>query len=56
VKRKRFAEEKIIGVLASLIVRFMRSTWPFVQGWLGLVSRCSIPLASQIMSKRICRE
>nr|WP_208323288.1 hypothetical protein [Rhodovulum visakhapatnamense] len=25
-------------------------------GWLGLVRRCSIPFASQIMSKRIGRE
>jgi hypothetical protein len=26
---------------------------PLVQGWFGLVSRCSISFASQIMSKRI---
>jgi hypothetical protein len=25
------------------MVRFMRSTCPLVQGWLGLISRCSIP-------------
>lgn len=30
-----------------------RSTWPLVQGWLGVVSRCPTPLASQILSKRI---
>jgi len=41
--------------VASLIVLFMRSTCLSVQGWFGLVSRCSIPLASQIRSKRILR-
>jgi len=25
------------------MVRFIRSTWPLVHGWLGLVRRCSIP-------------
>jgi hypothetical protein len=38
------------------MVRFIRSTWPFVQGWFGLVSRCSMAFASQIMSKRIWRD
>lgn len=34
-----------------------RGSHPYmVQGWFGLVSRCSIPFTSQIMSKRICRE
>ena len=35
--------------VASLMVRFIRSTWPLVHGWLGLVSRCSISFASQII-------
>lgn len=39
--------------VASLIVRFLLSTWPFVQGWFGFVNRCSIPFASPIKSKRI---
>lgn len=42
--------------VAALIVRFIRLTRPLVHGWFGLVSRCAIPFASQIMSKRICRE
>ena len=25
-------------------MRFIRSTWPLVHGWLGFASRCSIPL------------
>ena len=32
-----------VFTVASLSVRFMRSTWPLVQGWLGLVSRWSRP-------------
>ena len=35
---------------------FMRSTCPFVQGWFGLVRRCSMPFAAQIMSNRMGRE
>jgi hypothetical protein len=35
--------------VASLIVWFICSNWSFFQGWLGLVGRCSIPLASQVM-------
>ena len=35
------------------MARFIRSTWPLVQGWFGFVNRCSNPLVSQIMSKRI---
>lgn len=55
--------------VASLIVRFIRATWrPFRKQSSGLfsglhgsrggglVSRCSIPLASQILSKRFGRE
>lgn len=38
-----------------LNVRLIRSTWPSVQGWLGFVRLCLIPLASQIMSKPIGR-
>jgi hypothetical protein len=34
----------------------IRSTSPFVQRWFGLASRCSIPFASQIMSKSIGQE
>src|SRR5712671_7543746 len=30
-----------------LDVRFIRSTWPFVQGWFGLVSRCSMLFRQQ---------
>ena len=34
-----------------------RGSHPYmVQGWFGFVRRCSIPLASQIMSKRMGRE
>jgi len=29
---------------------------PLVQGWFGFVSRCSMSFASQIISKRICRD
>jgi hypothetical protein len=43
-------------VVVALRGRVIRSTWPFVHGWFGLVSRCSISLASQIMSKRLIRE
>ncbi len=31
--------------LISLIVRFIRSTWPLVHGCFTLVSRCSIPFS-----------
>jgi hypothetical protein len=41
--------------VALLIVRVIRFAWPFVHGWLGLVSRYPIPYALQIMSKRIGR-
>ncbi len=30
-------------MVAFLSVRFMRSTWPFVQGWLGLVPIVTSP-------------
>ena len=36
-----------------LDVRFIRSTWPLVQGWFGLANRCWRRWSSQIMSKRI---
>ena len=32
-----------MGHSASLMVRFMRSTCPLVQGWFGFVNRCSMP-------------
>lgn len=32
-----------VNIVTSLVVRFMRSTWPLVQGWFGLVKRCSMP-------------
>lgn len=35
----------------SLIVRFMCSTWPLVQGFLTLVSRCSIACLRRTLSK-----
>lgn len=38
---------------ASSMVRLIRSICPLVHGWFGLVSRCSISFATQIMSKRI---
>jgi hypothetical protein len=34
-------------MVASLVVRFICSTWPLVHEWLGLVSQSSIQLASQ---------
>ena len=37
--------------VASLRVRFIRSTCPLVHGWLGLVRRCSMPFARQISWK-----
>lgn len=37
----------------SLIVRSIRSIWSLVYGWFGLISLCSIPFVSQIMSTRI---
>jgi len=36
---------------ASLMVRFIRSTCPFVHGWFILVSLCSMPFSSQTRSK-----
>jgi len=36
--------------VASVIVRFMRSTCPSIQGCLGFVSRCSIPCSWQHQS------
>ena len=39
-----------------LMVRFMRSTWPLVLEWFGLVRRCSMWFALQIMSKRMGRD
>lgn len=38
-----------------LKVRFMRSTWPLVHGWFGLVSRSSMSCSRQIWSKRLTR-
>jgi hypothetical protein len=35
---------------ASLMVRFILSTRPFVQGWLILVKRCSMPFSRERMS------
>lgn len=37
---------------ASLMVRFMRSTWPLVHGCTGLVRRCATPYSRQMRSKR----
>lgn len=35
--------EVVVGANGGLLmVRFMRSTWPLVQGWLGLVRRWSM--------------
>jgi hypothetical protein len=34
-----------------LMVRFIRSTWPFVHGWLNLVRRWSMPSWAQARSK-----
>ena len=36
--------------MASSMVRFMRSTWPLVQGCFALVRRCSMPFCWQRMS------
>src|ERR1700751_5290069 len=33
------------------MVRFIRSTWPLVQGWFELVSRWSMPCSRQVRSK-----
>ena len=41
-----FVVETLDG--SFLVVRLIRSTWPLVQGWFGLVSRYSMSFASQI--------
>ncbi len=44
----------LVGVartVASLSVRFIRSTCPFVQGWFGLVRRWSTSFWAQARSK-----
>lgn len=40
--------------VASLTVRFIRPTWSLVHG--EVVSLCSVPFASQIISERIGRD
>lgn len=46
----------LTGLDAKGEVVFRKRVQRCRQRWLGLVRRCSIPLASQIMSNRICRE
>ncbi|MCW3783436.1 hypothetical protein [Defluviimonas salinarum] len=69
VQRGNGPPDRFLIRLTLLIVRLIRSTWPFsgdlihwiksgslkLYGWFGLVSRRSVPFASQIMSKSICR-
>ncbi len=42
--------------MASLIVRFIRSTWPFVHGCFGFVSLWSTSLVAQAYSKACARK
>ena len=44
-----------LDTVASLTVRFIRSTWPLVQGWFGLVSRWSMSALAQVYSKACAR-
>ena len=39
----------------ATMVRFIRSTWPLVQGCLGLVSRCSMSFWAQASSNEWAR-
>lgn len=43
--------DEVREVAAELVVRFILSTWPFVQGCFTLVKRCSIPFSSQTRPK-----